>query len=216
MAKSSRQVSHNMVYYLSGLGKSENITLPEARILLSDFGEAFSPQEKRFESHTPLLIRPPETRFEPTKPLNFSSDIWTLACTIWDIIAQRSLFEGFLTNEDDMTCQQIDALGQLPTEWREKWEAHRDKFTEHGEPMDQSRSPYQSWEDRFETSVQRPRIAEGMPPLESSEQDSLSSMLRSMLSFRPEDRPSAQQVLESEWMVKWALPEYEKIRNTQQ
>lgn len=39
---------------------SENVTLPEARILLSDFGETFSPaQEKKFESHTPLLIRPP-------------------------------------------------------------------------------------------------------------------------------------------------------------
>lgn len=37
-------------------------------------------------------------------------------------------------------------------------------------------------------------------------------MLRSMLSFRPEDRPSAQQVLESESMIKWALPKYESIK----
>lgn len=194
---------------------SENITLLEARVLLSDFGEAFSPaQEKRFKSHTPLLIRPPEVRFEPTKPVTFSSDIWTLACTIWDIIAQKSLFEGFLTNEDDMTCQQIDALGQLPTEWWEKWEARRDKFTQQGEPI--NRSQNQSWEDLFETCVQRPRVEEKMPPLETSERDALFSMLRWMLSFRPENRPSAQQVLESEWMVKWALPEYEKIRSTQQ
>lgn len=115
-----------------------------------------------------------------------------------------------------MTCQQVDALGLLPTEWWEKWEARRDKFTEHGEPINRSGSQNQSWEDLFETSVQRPRIKEGMPPFESSERDALFSMLRSMLSFRPENRPSAQQVLESEWMVKWALPEYEKIRSTQQ
>src|SRR5699024_10554310 len=84
---------------------SENTTLLEGRVLLSDFGEAFSPaQEKRFESHTPLLIRAPEVRFEPTKPVTFSFDIW-------DILAQKSLSEGFLTNEDDMTCQHIDALG---------------------------------------------------------------------------------------------------------
>jgi hypothetical protein len=57
--------------------------LPEARIILSNFGEAFSPaQETRYDSHTPLLIRPPEARFEPNKPLTFSSDIWTLTCTI--------------------------------------------------------------------------------------------------------------------------------------
>lgn len=69
---------------------SENVTLSDARILLSDFGEAFSPaREKRFSSHTPLSLRPPETRFEPTKPLTFSSEIWTLACTIWDILAQK-------------------------------------------------------------------------------------------------------------------------------
>ncbi|KAJ5209629.1 hypothetical protein N7449_004008 [Penicillium cf. viridicatum] len=40
-------------------------------------------------------------------------------------------------------------------------------------------------------------------------------MLRSMLSFEPANRPSAQEVLDSEWMVEWALPEYEKIRNAQ-
>jgi hypothetical protein len=39
---------------------SENITLPEARIILSDFGEAFCPaQEMKYESYTHLLIRPP-------------------------------------------------------------------------------------------------------------------------------------------------------------
>ncbi|GMF69250.1 unnamed protein product [Aspergillus oryzae] len=101
---------------------SENISLPESRILLSDSGEAFSPaQEKRLESHTPLLIRPPEARFEPTKSLTFSSDIWSLACTIWDIVAQKTLFEGIMTDEDDMTCQQIGLLGPLPTEWQKAW-----------------------------------------------------------------------------------------------
>lgn len=195
---------------------SENVTLPYARILLSDFGEAFSPaREKTFKSHTPLPLRPPEARFEPTKPLTFSSDIWTLACTIWDIVAQKSLFEGFLTNEDDMTCPQIGVLGPLPPEWQQKWDVHRDQLLKDGQLIDQSQSLNQPWEDRFETCVQRPRTEEGMSALESNERDALSSMLRSMLSFTPEDRPSAQQVLESEWMVKWALPEYEKICQTQ-
>ncbi|KAJ5796138.1 protein kinase domain protein [Penicillium psychrosexuale] len=199
------------------LGKaSENLKLLEARILLSDFGEAFSPaKEKKFESHTPLLIRPPETYFEITKPLTFSSDIWTLACTIWEIIAQRSLFEGFFTDEDDMTRQQIDTLGPLPNEWLETWKAHREKSLKDGEPVDRPQSQYPSWEDNFEMSVQRARIREGMPPFEPNERDALFSMLRPMLSFRPENRPSAQQVLESEWMVKWALPEYEKIHSAQ-
>ncbi|RAQ62661.1 hypothetical protein COH21_012490, partial [Aspergillus flavus] len=110
-------------------------------------------------------------RFEPTKSLTFSSDIWSLACTIWDIVAQKTLFEGIMTDEDDMTY-------------------------------------------RFEKTVQQARIEARMPSVESEEQDALLAMLRSMLCFQPENRPSAQQVLESEWMVNWALPEYEKIRNS--
>jgi serine/threonine-protein kinase SRPK3 len=190
---------------------SEKITLAEARILLTDFGEAFSySKELKYESHTPLVIRPPEARFEPTKSLSPSSDIWTLACSIWAIIAQRPLFEGFLATEDDMTCEHVDALGILPPEWCEKWKARRHQFTEDGMPM--NRNPFRSWGDRFEDSVQQPRRDSGITSFDPTERDALFEMLRSMLSFRPENRPTAKQVLESEWMVKWALPEYEKIR----
>lgn len=192
---------------------SEKLTLPEARIILTDFGKTFSPaREERFESFTPLAIRPPEARLKPTIPLSFSSDIWTLACTIWGIIAQRPFFEGFLTNEDDMTCQQIAALGPLPTEWWKKWDRRNNHFTHDGVPNNRATSQYKSLEESFELNVQRPRDQEGMPPLEPSERDALFRMLRPMLSFRPEDRPSAQQVLESEWMVRWAIPEYDKVR----
>ncbi|KAL3457977.1 kinase-like domain-containing protein [Aspergillus heterothallicus] len=79
---------------------SENITLPEAQILLSDFGEAFAYlEERRYESRTPLVTRPPEARFEPHKPLAFSSDIWSLGCGVWSIVAQRPLFEVFFASE---------------------------------------------------------------------------------------------------------------------
>ncbi|KAL4893481.1 kinase-like domain-containing protein [Aspergillus ambiguus] len=84
------------------LGKaSENITLNEARILLTDFGEAFPyTKELKYESHTPLPIRPPE-------------DIWTLAYTIWDIIAQRPLFEP-LENRFEDSVQEPRQDARLP------------------------------------------------------------------------------------------------------
>ncbi|KAL3487870.1 hypothetical protein BJX62DRAFT_186152 [Aspergillus germanicus] len=144
-------------------------------------------------------------------PLTFSSDIGTVACTIWDILAQRSLFKGFLTNEDDMTCQQIAALGKLPTEWWENWEIRRNDFTDYGKPNNRATSQYRSLEGLFNLNVQQSRKKAGMPPLESSERDALFAMLRPMLSFKPENRPSAQQVLDSECMVKWAVPAYEKM-----
>lgn len=74
--------SHGIVPVWLGQA-SEEITVPETKILLTDFGEAFAPsKERRYESRTPLVNRPPEVRFEPNNPLSFPSDIWTLACTI--------------------------------------------------------------------------------------------------------------------------------------
>jgi hypothetical protein len=66
-------------------------------------------------------------------------------------------------------------------------------------------------EDRFEDCVQQPRRAERMPNFEPAERDALFAMLRSMLSFKPDSRPSAEDVLASEWMVKWALPACEEV-----
>ena len=51
-----------------------------------------------------------------------------------------------------------------------------------------------------------------MSRIEPAERDAIFKMLKSMLKFRPENRSTAKQILECEWMVKWALPEYEKIR----
>lgn len=76
-----------------------------------------------------------------------------------------------------------------------------------------NRDPFRSWDDRFEDSIQRPRRENGMEVFERAERDAVSEMLRSTLAFRPEDRLTVKQVLESEWMVKWALPEYYKGRD---
>ncbi|RAH84637.1 kinase-like protein [Aspergillus japonicus CBS 114.51] len=203
--------SHAVVLIWLGAA-SEKITLPEARTLLTDFGEAFScsnSKELKYESRTPLVIRSPEARVEPDKPLSYASDIWTLACTTWSIIAQRLLFEEFVATEDDMTREHVDTLGILPLEWWKKWEARREKFTEDGRPI--NRNPFRSWRDRFEDSVQQPRQREGMPVLGDDERDAIFDMLRPMLAFRPEERCTTKQILESEWMVRWALPAYEKI-----
>ncbi|EED16447.1 srpk, putative [Talaromyces stipitatus ATCC 10500] len=191
---------------------SENLLLTESNILLTDFGESFLPsEEKKYESHTPLVMRPPETWFQPERPLSFESDIWTLACSIWTIIAQRPLFEGFLATQDDIICEQVDALGILPPEWWQKWgPARQERFHDDGKPK--YRNPFRSWEDRFEDSVQEPRKEAGISAFDEEEKNALFSLLWEMLKFRPEERLTAHKVLQSDWMVKWALPEYDKIR----
>ncbi|KAL2827795.1 hypothetical protein BDW59DRAFT_179049 [Aspergillus cavernicola] len=165
---------------------SDKLGLSEAKILLSDFGDVCSPAKKnKFISHTPQIYRAPETRFEPAQPLSFPSDIWSLACLIWEIVGESSLFEAFPPNEDNMTRQHVDALGILPPKWWKKWETRGNKFSEHGQPMNRSgyRGSYRSWEGRFEDSVQQPRRAARMQVFESAEKKALFSMLKSMLSW---------------------------------
>ncbi|KAB8356467.1 hypothetical protein FH972_024050 [Carpinus fangiana] len=194
------------------LGKSStDITLPEAHIYLTDFGEAYSPsQVDRYESHAPTVSRPPEARFEPTTTLSFSSDIWTLACSLWGIIAWRSPFDNFFGSQDDTTCEQVDALGPLPPVWWQKWEARGDFFTEDGTPSDGR--VVTTLEGRFDRSVQQYRLEAGMNTASDEERDAILALLRSMLSYKPADRPTVEQVLKSDWMQKWALPEYHRSR----
>ncbi|KAF7540063.1 hypothetical protein G7054_g1638 [Neopestalotiopsis clavispora] len=125
------------------LGESgAKLSPAEAQILLADFGTAFDPaQEQRFESYTPLIIQPPESRFDPKTPLSFKSDIWSLACTMLEYRRER-----------------------------------------------------------------------GMETFGDEERKDLFEMLKWMLSFRPEERPTAKQVLETAWMRKWAIPEFQRTR----
>ncbi|KAK6822115.1 hypothetical protein RU639_006683 [Aspergillus parasiticus] len=121
------------------LGKKANeVTLAEAHLLLSDFGEAFSPtdslQKRRGDQcHAPLSVLPPEAYFEPDKPLSSPTDIWTLACAIWSIFSSRPLFDATLTTHDDISSQQVDILGPLPLEWWDSWEARHEYLEEREE-----------------------------------------------------------------------------------
>lgn len=123
------------------------------------------------------------------------------------------MFELYLTADDDMIRGHVDALGMLPPEWWHQWEARRKWFADDGTPLGQREDVY-SLEDRFEDSIQRARRREGTIAFEQDEKDALLAMLRSMMSYQPEDRATAAEVLESQWMTQWAMPEYEKIRHT--
>ncbi|PYI01809.1 kinase-like protein [Aspergillus sclerotiicarbonarius CBS 121057] len=197
------------------LGKrASDIPPEEAHLLLSDFGESFSPsdpqnQRRGEECHTPLPVAPPEAYFEPTKPLSYSADIWTLACAMWSIFGMRSLFDATLATQDYMVSQQIDILGPLPPAWWDLWEARHKYFEEMGVPK-KGRFVYSPLEQSFEKHVQASRRRDGMCCFDDEEKRAILAMLRPMLAFKPEDRATAEDVLSSGWMVNWGLPAAEK------
>ncbi|KAF2011004.1 kinase-like protein [Aaosphaeria arxii CBS 175.79] len=191
------------------LGKAcERITLAEARIQLIDFGDYHNGLDymecSLWNSSTP------ECRFEKPKPPSFPSDVWAMACTIWEIIANFTLFEKYSYCADDITRDNVEVLGMLPPEWWSAWGARAESYREDGTPI--KKNEIRTWEARFENSIQKPRNKRGMPLIGAREREAIFNMLRPMLKYRPEDRCTTRQVLESEWMVQWALPEYEKAK----
>lgn len=67
------------------------------------------------------------------------------------------------------------------------------------------------WDQRFEDSIQEHRHRMGMATLGVEERDAFFTMMRWMLKLKPNDRPTAKQVLETDWMRYWVLPDCEKI-----
>ncbi|UNI22323.1 hypothetical protein JDV02_008222 [Purpureocillium takamizusanense] len=193
--------------------ESKEIILGEAKLLLSDFGVAFRPSDNsRFESYTPLVYRPPEAFFEPTTPLTFASDIWSLGCVIFELLAHRSLIDGFLAPQDEITAQQVELQGLMPPEWWTRWEKRPNWYDEVGKPLSNA-SDIWSWERRFEQWVQNPRQSKGMEKIGDHERDALLKLLAWMLAWRPSERPSVRQVLETEWRTRWALPAARSIKD---
>lgn len=188
-------------------------TFSKTRLLLSDFGEAFKPSlETRLgkECHTPPGSRAPEATFEPDTPLTDRSDIWSLATALWDIIGIQPVFSHDFGSMDEVLAQHIDALGPMPSDWWEKWEARSEFSISPDQPTVSYTGdmwpPLDAW---FEKAVQEWRRKEG-GEIGEEEKAAFLDLMRRMLAYRPEEIPTAHEVLQSEWMVKWALPEYER------
>ncbi|KAF5550957.1 SRPK2 bound unphosphorylated [Fusarium mexicanum] len=205
--------SHAVLPVWLGL-PSDDISLCDAKLLLCDFGVAFRPEDKtKCESNAPLVVRPPESYFEPTKPLTFESDIWSLSCLIFELFAHRSLIDGIIAPQDDITAQQVHLQGIPPPEWWDKWDKRSKWFDSKGQALSNERDIW-SWDRRFSQWIQEPRKSEGTETINSEEAAALLNLLKRMLAWKPENRPPAQQVLESEWVKEWALPAYNKTKTT--
>ncbi|KAJ5634395.1 hypothetical protein N7528_002237 [Penicillium herquei] len=162
--------------------------------------------------HIPPAFRVPEAKFEPHCPLSYPSDIWSLATAIWEIIGMKAIFSTDFVNEDEIVAQHIDVLGPLPSEWWHSWDARSRYFDEQGNPTESYKvNKLPPFEKSFEYGIQSSRRRHGCE-MEENEVAVFLDLIRPMLAFRPEDRPTADEVLMSDWMVKCALPSYEQIQ----
>lgn len=116
--------------------------------------------------------------------------------------------------QDEIVAEQIDVLGygNFPQKWRSQWE-RPGKEEGQGDSM-VPREPAgdrETWprlEDAFEEFVQKyRRKQEAAGAFEEKETQAILDLMRGMLKFRPKERLTIEEVLKSEWMVNWALPQ---------
>lgn len=195
--------------------KAQEFTLADAQGLIpSDFGEAFSPiTEQRFgrDSNIPLAKRAPEALFDPNQPMAYPSDIWSLGTAIWDILGMKFIFSESETRAE-IVAQQIDVLGLefFPGSWKRQWERPGPEQMYDAIPRQPTgdREIWPTLQNAFEEFVQKyRRNRESVGAFGVEESQAILDLLRDMLKFGPEERLTIHQVLRSEWMVKWALPE---------
>ncbi|KAK8075705.1 kinase-like protein [Apiospora hydei] len=197
---------------------AEEFTLDDANgLILGDFGEAFAPAtEERLggDCNTPVAMRAPEALFEPDTPVSFSADIWSLGTAIWEILGMNFIFSETETM-DEIVAQQIDVLGYhgLPLAWREHWERSNTEELVTETEVEVPRHPTvdrNAWpplEQAFAEFVQKHRREqEAMGVFGEEETKAILDLMRGMLRFKPEERITIQEVLQSDWMTKWALP----------
>lgn len=95
----------------------------DAYIIIANFGEAFFPEERPAKKlHTPTLLLPPEYIFGEHP--NSAADVWTLGCTLFNLLGARRLFEGIMSDADDTIAEMISTLGTPPQRWWKRLRVH--------------------------------------------------------------------------------------------
>ncbi|KAI2641393.1 kinase-like protein [Hypomontagnella submonticulosa] len=90
-------------------------TLATKSIAIIDFGESFFVDSPPESTGAPNLYAAPETMFPGSAPLGLQSDIWSLACTLFEVRTGGPLFAHSFGNSLSDTVKQIELfLGPLP------------------------------------------------------------------------------------------------------
>ncbi|KAK2802667.1 hypothetical protein FQN50_007275 [Emmonsiellopsis sp. PD_5] len=179
-----KQVSSTRTIYLSRMMRPK-----EGPMLLSDFGEARIGPGPHAGDIMPLEYRAPETLLYVG--WSYPIDIWSVGLTAWDLLGSKLLFtardeDGDLYDAAHL-AQLIAALGPPPPEFLAKNPERRADF----------------WDDQGNWLGLAP-IPDGrtMEALDSRSKDKAEFLkfLRRALTWMPEERATAKELLEDPWL----------------
>jgi hypothetical protein len=125
----------------------------------------------------------------------------------------KAIFSGEYSSAEELASQHIDVLGPVPKDWWEQWDERGEFFDVDGRPA-QGHYVWPPIVQAFEECIQKYRRLRQVGEYGKEETAAILYLMRRMFAFLPEDRPTAEEVLKSEWMVKWCSPEYERSLHT--
>lgn len=186
------------------LGKSHPHMLT-GDITIIDFGDSFMADTPPADGiGTPAGYQAPEVLFGalPGK----ASDMWALACTLYEIRAGSTLFAGDFGSDYEALEEIVKTLGELPEPLHEKWKKEY-------EPDEDLVAGSSSLADRIreigaydEESGPGPdhRLTIDLfekPHTAASGEESLlmKDLLENLLKFNPDERLSVNQICEHQW-----------------
>ncbi|KAK8174955.1 kinase-like domain-containing protein [Phyllosticta citrichinensis] len=183
--------------------------LPEStRITISDFGQSFLATEDHDALQTPRKVAPPEHFFKGH--LGPPADVWTLGLSIYEILSNRSLFETYFPDPDTIISEMVDTLGRPPQCWWDSWAKKNNFYAEDGSRIGEPPTPLLT------------RLKEREGEIGDEEQKSLEQLYRGrrseqgeflsggMLEYEPSKRMTADEAVMSDWMMRWARPDFER------
>ena len=179
--------------------------ISDPRLVVSDFGEAwYIDIDSRHELHTSVRFLPPENTFSKTS-IGSPADVWTLGCTLYEILGERSLFDDLMPEKDDIIADIVNCLDLLSQHWWMIWQVRAAFFLED--------SSWRTNMKHFHKPRSRPlhlRIQEMGRENDSffslEESILLEKMLRSKLEYEPSKRATIGGVVKSDWFNQSALP----------
>lgn len=204
----------HVIYSIMPSMPASKILDPE--IIISDYGTSFVVSQTPSPTlHTPALYAPPEDFFN--EPITLAADVWTLGVNLYEVLGERPLFETFAWDRDDIIAEMVNTLGAPPARWWDSWVNRGEFFEPNGEWISNfkristpefRRLHQRLWEmGRGET----PETCQW--DVGNGELRALEELLRPMMAFEPDERPTAEQLMASEYMVKWALPAWKRQVN---
>ncbi|KAI4182328.1 MAG: hypothetical protein L6R41_006054 [Letrouitia leprolyta] len=160
--------------------------------LLCDFGSAVSGDVEHDEDVQPDVYRAPEVCIKA--PWSYAIDIWNVGCLIWDLFEGKHLFYGKDPKEEKYLtrahlAEMVALMGPPPPDFLKAGKRSAEFFDENG-----------IWRADI-PMPKRTSLEESEERLEGSNKETFLDFVRKMIQWRPEDRQTARQLLESdEWL----------------